>query len=463
MSWTSPEGEPRASSAVDCARLVSGQPAVTWPVIPTPAAAGMLGLIYQLEASQWWDAERLERHQYMQLARLLTHARRTAPFYEAHLAGLPAAGALTPAWFATLPTLSRRAVQAEADALRCRVVPQGHGEGTEYASSGSTGRPVRVLGTRLHALFWRALLLRDHLWHQRDLGGKLAVLRTRIADRETPNWGAGTAGVFATGPCVSYNSVHDVAEQARWLCAEDPDYLIGHPSNLRAVLLSCTEQGLRPGRLREVRCFGEMLPDDLRALCREYWGVPLIDSYSAAEVGIIALQCPRHEHFHVQAEHLLVEILDDAGRACAPGQPGRVVVTPLHNFAMPLVRYELNDQAVPGEPCPCGRGLPVIERILGRRRHMLRLPDGTTHWPSIPAKVWQPCPAIRQFQLVQTAPGAITVRLVATRHLAVAEASALFARLDERLAWRFDYRIEYHASLADGAGFTDFVSAIDEP
>jgi phenylacetate-CoA ligase len=73
---------------------------------------------------------------------------------------------------------------------------------------------------------------------------------------------------------------------------------------------------------------------------------------------------------------VLVEILDAQGRPCRPGEIGRVVATPLHNVAMPLLRYELDDYAEVGQACACGRGLPVIRRILGRRQNMLRLPDG---------------------------------------------------------------------------------------
>jgi phenylacetate-coenzyme A ligase PaaK-like adenylate-forming protein len=96
------------------------------------------------------------------------------------------------------------------------------------------------------------------------------------------------------------------------------------------------------------------------------WDVPLTDLYAADEAGCIALQCPDHEHYHVQSESVLVEVLDVEGRACAPGAVGRVVVTTLQNFAMPLVRYDIGDVAEAGDPCPCGRGLPVLRRIARR-------------------------------------------------------------------------------------------------
>jgi len=431
-------------------------------VIPTPVAAGMIAIARQLEHAERLDARTLRAQQLRQLASLLAHARRYAPAYEMRLATLDSAHDLDAAALASVPTLTRREVQDDPDGLRCRVVPPDHGSLTEYASSGSTGRPIRVLGTRLHDLWWRALLLRDHLWHERDFNAKLGVLKTRISGGTEPNWGAATAGVIATGPCVSLNSGQGVAEQIRWLRTEKPVYLLSHASNLRALARHCIAHAVPLSGLREVRSYGEMLPPDLRELCDAAWGVPLTDSYSAAEIGIIALQCPQSTAYHVQSEHVMVEILDKADRPCGPGERGRVVVTPLHNFAMPLVRYELDDFAEVGESCPCGRGLPVLTRILGRRRNMLRVPDGTTHWPSLPAKLWDWASPIRQFQLVQSALAAITVRLVAERPLTVDEENALRGRLDQRLGWRFDYRFEYCSAIDGGAGFEDFKCLLDD-
>jgi phenylacetate-CoA ligase len=95
--------------------------------------------------------------------------------------------------------------------------------------------------------------------------------------------------------------------------------------------------------------------------CQKYWGGPVIESYSAKEAGTIALQCPEHGRLHVQSESLLLEILYESGRACAPDKIGCVVISDLHNLALPLIRYEIGDYAEAAEPCPCGRGLPTLD------------------------------------------------------------------------------------------------------
>jgi phenylacetate-CoA ligase len=134
------------------------------------------------------------------------------------------------------------------------------------------------------------------------------------------------------------------------------------------------------------------------------------DVYSANEVGNIALQCERGT-LHVQSESLRVEILHGDGSPCGPGETGKVVITDLHNLATPLIRYDIGDYATVGEPCACGRTLPVLREIRGRVRNLARTPDGKTFWP-VSLGVVRRVAAVRQAQFVQTAPDAIEVRVV---------------------------------------------------
>lgn len=96
---------------------------------------------------------------------------------------------------------------------------------------------------------------------------------------------------------------------------------------------------VRLPRLHEARTYSEQLAPDLRDRVREAWNVPVTDIYTANKVGYVALQCPQSDRYHVVAEDILVEIIGDGGRPCGPGESGRVIVTSLHNFAMPLFRY----------------------------------------------------------------------------------------------------------------------------
>jgi phenylacetate-CoA ligase len=447
-----------ARSDPEVRSVVSG---IGWPGIGSDAAAHLQALLFQMERSQWLAEEPLRARQLAQLKLQLRHAQSTVPHYAEMLHGLDIDGLDWESFF-TLPLLTRKVLQSGFASLKSSAVPPGHGAVVEGQSSGSTGMPVRFLQTEVTQLFWNALTLREHLWQERDFSGKLAAIRIKVKEGHWPDWGLPAAALFRTGPGATLNVSADIERQLDWLVREDPDYLITHASNLHALAESSLKRGIRLPRLRQARSYSEALRPDLRETVRAAWGVEIADGYSCEEAGYIALQCPRHEHYHVQAENLLVEILDEAGRPCEPGKTGRVVVTTLHNFAMPLIRYELGDYAEAGAPCDCGRGLPVIARIHGRRRNMIVLPDGRRHWPSMPSAMWHSVAPIEQFQVVQTGPDSIEVSYAMGRPLAREEEKRLGKLLAGRFGHAFTVRWLRVEAIARGAGgkYEDFISRV---
>ena len=445
---------------------------LVWPALPPASGAGILAVLHQLEHSQWWTPETLRRWQFRQAQELLRYAAQSVPFYGARLreAGVVTAEPLTPQAWARIPILTRAEVQTAGAALHSRALPRAHGSVGKIASSGSTGRPIESLTTGITRTFWNAFTLRDHLWHGRDLGAKLASIRAFPTGKASypkgvhrAKWGGAVASVYPSGPSAGLSVVTPIAQQAEWLAREDPDYLLIFPSALRALARHCRDAGLKLPRLREVRTVSEILTPETRHACREAFGVAVVDIYSANEVGYMALQCPAQEHYHVQSEGVLLEILKDDGTPCAPGETGRVVATGLHNFAMPLIRYELGDLAEVGGACPCGRGLPVIKQVLGRVRNMLRLPDGRQVWPLIGEPSYVQIPAIRQYQIVQTSLERLEIKLVTTGPLSEAEEARLREIVLDRLGHPFEIALSYHEEIPRSAGgkFEDFRCEIE--
>jgi phenylacetate-CoA ligase len=441
-------------------RIQAALEGLRWPAIPGPGSAAALALLYQLERTQWLSPAELEAAQLRQLELLLRHAHATVPFYRTHWRGAydPAAP-LTAERFAALPLLERRHVQENLEALTSTQLPKEHGPAREARTSGSSGTPLRLRRSALTGLFWRAITLRDHAWHERDLSGKLAVIRALAPRASLPDWGFVTRGVVKTGPGASLGLEAGIEEMLRWLEEQQPTYLLTYPSLLRELIRSSTRP---PAGLREVRTISEILPPELRELCREAWGVPVTDSYSAEEVGYIALQCPQHPHYHFQAECVRAEILDAGGRPCAPGELGRLVVTSLHNFAMPLVRYDIRDYAEAGAPCDCGRGLPVAARIAGRVNNMLATREGGRYWPVFGIRALQERAEIRQHQFVQTRFDRVEARLVTTARLAPEVEESMCRHMESRLPAGIRVQIVYVESIARGAGgkYEDFRSEV---
>lgn len=443
----------------------SALPGIAWPAVPENGAAAALALLFQLEQSQWLSAESLRERQMRQLEILLRHAHASVPWFrESWGAAFDPALPLTQERFAALPLLTRRDLQGNFETLKSRNIPAAHGATGEAQSSGSTGTPVRVLKTKLTILLWNVFTLRDHLWHRRDLKGKLAAIRHGITEGEFDNWGPATSGLVSTGPSVSLGIRTDIAAQLHWLQQHEPDYLMTYPSVLRELAQRSLERGVRLTRLREVRTLGELLTPEVRELCRQAWSVPVTDVYSADEVGYVALQCPQHEHYHIQSEGVLVEILDDHDQPCAPGQVGRVVVTSLHNFATPLIRYELGDYAEPGEPCSCGRGLPVLRRVMGRVRNMLVAAGGKKYWPTFGARTLTEVAPVLQSQFAQKEFDLVEARLVIAAPVTAEQESRLRQRILSRLPQGFRLTFVYCEQISRGAGgkYEDFVCEVPE-
>jgi phenylacetate-CoA ligase len=434
---------------------------MVWPAIPGNDAAQMLALQFQFEQSQWWPTEHLQGAQLQQFAQVFRHAVTTVPYYRGRFASW--AGGIT-SWeqYRALPVSTRRDIQQAGAAMHSSAPPPGHGALVTTQSSGSTGTPLVTRGTAWTQLLWHALLLRDHLWHGRDFSGKLAAIRSKTDDGVFADWGPATSA-FVTGPSVVRSLVIDIDEQVRWLAAENPDYVLSFATNLQALASRSLELGVRLPRLKQARTYGETLSPETRDIVRKAWNVGIVDSYSSEELGYIALQCPEHEHYHMQSESLIVEVLDADGAPCTPGETGQVVVSTLHNFAMPLLRYASGDYAEVGGPCVCGRGLPVLKRIVGRQRNMLRRPDGVRYWPSFPMSAWGGIAPVLQIQLVQDAIDHVTVLVVMPRDFSGDERGRLTAALQDCLGYPFRITLNRVEAIPRGAGqkYEDFICRVE--
>lgn len=441
--------------------VVSALPEVTWPAVTVGRAAQLLALQYQLESSQWLSADEIETRQQRQLDSIVAHAYHNVPFYRRRfddLGVLPDELTGSGAW-RSISLLTRSDIQSSDGSLCARFDNAKHGQISKATTSGSSGQPVTVHGTTITRLFWDALTLRQHLWHRHDFSGKLAVARyfqPPFAGRNemvAANWGSATAGIVDTGPSVAINIRLPVSQQAEWLVNQNPDYLLSYPSNLAALARHCAAYGQQVSKLRQVFSFGETLEPHVRSLCREQWGVDVIDAYSSQEVGYIAFECPEYGCYHVQSESVLVEVLDDQGRACLPGQLGRVVVTALQNFAMPLLRYEIGDWAEPAEACRCGRGLPTLRRILGRQRNMFQLPSGERFFPAFEfdtTAALDQLPPVRQFQIIQKSLEEVEVVLAVFRSLNADEEDQIRSLITTSLRYPFQVRITYVETIPPG-------------
>jgi phenylacetate-CoA ligase len=425
-----------------------------------------------LEASQWWPSAKVAQFQSAQLGKLLEHAYRQVPHYQTILDRIGIRPGAPIDWnrWRQLPVLTRDQLQDEPATLRARQLPAGHEEFERLRSSGSTGRAVEMTTTNVSDLWQKVLTLRTQIWAGRDFTRTMGVIRKLPAGEAPPpdgdvvnHWGDATTFPFATGPCVRLAANTEIGLQKAWLERRRPSYLTTYPSILRE--LAAVPPTSQPFYVLGVSTLGETVDHDLRDLVDQNWHCRVFDVYSAEEVGCMAVECPETGGYHAQAESVLLEVLNAEGEPCKPGEVGEIVVTPLHNYAMPLLRYAIGDYAEVGGRCRCGRGLPLLTRIVGRKRNMLVLADGRSYWPSFGTRRFTQIAPILQQQFHQSAPDRLRVQLVVAEPLDKNQEAAIISHIQKALPAPFQITLEYVAEIPRNAGgkFELFTSAVNGP
>ena len=357
--------------------------------------------------------DKLRAYQENLLAPLVQHARRNVPFYERRLASLFRGAEPDFSRWDDVPILTRAEAQKSTRALAARVVPPHAGAIVSGETSGSTGRPLRYLTNELANVASLGATDRTMRWWDFDGAKAMASFVARKSGGASTQDGATTTGWrvgFAGQHHTTAVSMHSDA-LIDWLLACRPHYLTAQSFVLVGLAERVRERGVYL-RFERINSTSTVLSDDIRDICGEVFGTRPIDQYGALETGLIAGECPWCCCYHVNAETMLVEILDADGRPSRPGEVGRVVLTSFYNYAMPFIRYEIGDFAVAGPArVKCPVKLPVLTKILGRYRNSFVL-NGRRIYPYVPVARLREFISFSQFQIVQTERDAVEVRYV---------------------------------------------------
>ena len=448
-----------------------GIPGYSFPAIPAPSVAATWLLANQLLANEWRPREDIEANQIMQLRTLVQFAEEQCPFYADRIrsCGMTPGALSDMEGFRLLPPLTRRDLQDSFQHIRARKPPLGTEVVGELKTSGSTGSPVRVLGTNASGAMWNACNVRDHIWAGLDLKACLVSIRhfpNDVRGARTPegvnltNWGGQTAQMFVSGSSHLMDVGMSPDLQIDFILKHNPDYVLSYPSNLETLGRILAERGQKLKRLQMLQTIGEVLPAQMRENIEGFFGVPVWDLYSCVEVGYVASQCPSGCGYHVHEENVVVEVLNDENKPCSPGETGRVVITTLVNYASPLIRYDLGDYATLMDgPCPCGRGLLGLKEIIGRQRGQILMPDGSVRFSSHLSTAIRDAGKIRQFQVVQHERGRVEILIVPMEGFGEAEQKKIVEEFQAYLGFpiRVTFTMVSKIERQAGGKYLDFV------
>jgi phenylacetate-CoA ligase len=357
-----------------------------------------------LAKTEWLSPPHLQAYQAPLVANLLVHARKTTKFYKAQLDfDLKSSESIAANW-SRIPVLTRADVMKYHLKLTSRKHPAEAGWVIEGQTSGSTGTPLSFKKSAAVQIAAAALTERMYRWWSVNGTKSLAMIATDRANQAPPPEGLTTQGWYSGSPSGTRHFIAPSADMdcyLSWLTARRPDYLGSYPPILKELARTALSRRTEL-KFGVVFSFATMLDEETRELCRAAFEAEIADSYGAQEIGHVATQCRECGEYHICAEANLVELLRPDGTPAGPGEIGSVLVTPLYNYAMPMIRYEVGDMAEVGSAQPsCRRGLPTLRRIVGRYRNMFRYRDGSTGWPATANMKLADFIPLKQFQLVQ--------------------------------------------------------------
>lgn len=351
---------------------------------PMDSTPSLRQRIYEmLMESQFWSPAQMFEFQQSQLAQLLRHARATVPFYKTRLDPLFEKNEEInwDRWH-EIPTVTRADLRERRPELLTRELPPGHGPTKEFSTSGSSGVPITVTATAIDGETQRAVRARFDKHHALNF----AKCRAKFDfPSEFQYWkqvfrngkGEPIGGLKpdGLGTTLKVSTKAADAEKLSVLRSGKAAILSSLPNDIEIIARKNLRLRQRDRvRLETILCFGQGPTSEQRELFLRSFGAKTVEIYSSKEAGFMAFQCTSGNHFHINSESVFLEVLNSQGLPCAPGEVGRVVVTPLYGTAQPLIRYEQGDMATPGLPCSCGVKLPVLSKIDGRQDPILKLP-----------------------------------------------------------------------------------------
>ncbi|HET8575940.1 MAG TPA: phenylacetate--CoA ligase family protein [Methylomirabilota bacterium] len=379
----------------------------------------------ELERTQWLDRKELAEYQLGRLRQLLEFGYRHVPYYREVMDER----GLAPHRFESfddlqrLPFLTREMIQTRSQALRANApLPGVHAR----SSGGSTGVPVTVLVDMGRMGIAEAARLRAHRWFGVEPGEReVVVWASPIELTRQDHLRQWRDRLLNSHLLSAFDMGEDrLRRYAERILRHPPAKMYGYASALYLLARYFERESLPPPPgLRAVFTTAEPLFDFQRKVIQTAFGCAVGVEYGCRDGGLVALECPEGG-LHVFAEGMCLEILD-------PDEQGRgeIVLTNLDSHAFPIVRYRTGDiGSVDPTPCRCGRGLPKLRAVEGRRTDFLVTPSGRVLHALSAIYLLRELATIREFRIVQEAVNHLVIHLVPTRPLQPTEEGEIRAK-----------------------------------
>jgi phenylacetate-CoA ligase len=367
-----------------------------------------LAYLREYEQSQWRMLEETEALQWQKLRGLIRHCWEQVPYYRElwPTLGISAPDDIaSPADYARLPVLSKPEIRANFD----RLIAPGYRDGLLFKTTGgSTGEPLRFGYTRESYERRLSIMWRGYGWAGARPGQRTLYLwGTPVGAQKRKDRMYHAA--FNRYMLNAFEMTEErMAEYADAVDRFRPETIVSYVAPIVKLAEWLIANGRRIHRPQRILGAAESLHESQRKIIEQAFGCPAYNTYGCREFMLIAAECEHRGGLHVNADHLKVEL-----GGSADAGPGDVIVTDLHNYGMPLLRYANGDLATAAAgSCACGRGLPLLASVDGRKLDALRTPDGRFVPGEYIVYAFLYATGVKRYQVVQKRLDAFEIRIV---------------------------------------------------
>jgi phenylacetate-CoA ligase len=404
----------------------------------------------EMEAADRLPAGGLEELRRRKLAHLLDYGYLHVPFVKARMteAGIRPSDIHEPADLRFLPLMRKADVRANRQALRSDAA----GKLSSFTTGGSTGDPLIFELAKRRVASRVACRQRTSRWWGVSVG-----------DPELALWGApveltrqdairNLRDRFLATRLLSAFEMNE-ATMSRYLDilqAGRYRQVFGYPSALYLLCCHARKEGrnLREAGVRVAFVTGEVLFPHQRELIAESLNCPVANGYGGRDSALIAHECPQGG-MHILADAVILEVVDSNGEPVPPGEAGELVITDLYSHEVPFIRYATGDVGVVSQRrCPCGRALPLLERIEGRSNDIIVAPDGRMINSLALIYGVREIEGVEQFRIRQTAVDRFHVELVTNARFSPASEDRIRAAWTQLLRAPLTVTFEHRRELS---------------
>ena len=308
--------------------------------------------------------------------------------------------------------------------------------GRFFSSSGTTGTPTRILfSSRMHQKWSAAFEARIRNWagltrfNSRGMIGGRRVVPEGISKGPFYRYNYFEKQIYFSAYHISYETVENYAYALK---KYKPDYMTGYAVSNYILSRFFQEKGIEVPKIRAIITSSEKLTKEMRQTFQKVYDCKTYDSYSGVEAcGLISEN--EYGQLLLSPDVGIMEIFNNNGEPCKPGEKGEIYSTGFLNYDQPLIRYKIGDQVklAENQKTMCGRSMTVIEEIIGRIEDIITGPDGRkmVRFHSIFINL----PNIIEGQIIQHSLIDFEIKVVCNKSLSVIESKTIISRMTAQL------------------------------